>query len=71
MRSCKRCTSGHAQIVPGPEAPVVDDDDDDDDDEDEDDDDDHLAVENFHPKSHWLFLEDSLKMSSKSVHHQI
>ena len=22
----------------------------------------HLAVENFHPKSHWLFLKDPLKM---------
>ena len=24
----------------------------------------HLAVENFHPKSHWLFLKDPLKMVS-------
>ena len=25
----------------------------------------HLAVENFHTKSHWLFLEDSLKIFPK------
>ena len=25
----------------------------------------HLAVENFHAKSHWLFFEDSLKIFPK------